>query len=179
MSDIENVKGDETFSQSNGNVKWSANGSDIYYKGTTEKKPPVTVKVSYKLDGKDISPEELEGKSGKVTIRYDYTNTQKVSIKNGKDEREIFVPFMMLSAAVLDSEKFDNVEVTNGKLISDGERLIVTGAALPGLKESLGLDKKENDINIPEYFEFTADVKSFSIGTSITIATNELFPRLI
>ena len=87
--------------------------------------------------------------------------------------------FMMLSAAVLDSEKFDNVEVTNGKLISDGERLIVTGAALPGLKESLGLDKKENDINIPEYFEFTADVKSFSIGTSITIATNELFPRLI
>lgn len=178
LSDIENVKGDETFSESNGNVKWSANGSDIYYKGTTEKKPPVTVKVSYKLDGKDISPEELEGKSGKVTIRYDYTNTQKVSIKNGKNEREIFVPFMMLSAAVLDSEKFDNVEVTNGKLISDGERLIVTGAALPGLKESLGLDKKENDINIPEYFEFTADVKSFSIGTSITIATNELFSEI-
>lgn len=178
LSDIENVKGDETFSESNGNVKWSAKGSDIYYKGTTEKKPPVTVKVSYKLDGKDISPEELEGKSGKVTIRYDYTNTQKVSIKNGKNEREIFVPFMMLSAAVLDSEKFDNVEVTNGKLISDGERLIVTGASLPGLKESLGLDKKESDINIPEYFEFTADVKSFSIGTSITIATNELFSEI-
>ena len=30
--------------------------------------------ISYQLDGKDIAPAELAGKSGKVTIRFDYEN---------------------------------------------------------------------------------------------------------
>ena len=40
---------------------------------------------------------------------------------------EMYVPFMAASAAVLDTEKFTNVEVTNGKVVSDGSRLELTG----------------------------------------------------
>ena len=77
----------------------------------------------------------------------------------------MYIPFMMISASILDSSKFSNIEVTNGQYISDGERFIVTGLAVPGLSESLELDKKDTDFEIPEYFEFSADVIDFSIST--------------
>ena len=91
----------------------------------------------------------------------------------------MYVPFLMISASILDSDKFSNIEVTNGQYISDGERFIITGMAVPGLSESLELDKqKDSDINIPDYFEFSADVTDFSISTSFTVATNELFSNI-
>lgn len=176
LSDIENVKGDETFNENNGNIEWNASGSDIYYKGTTEKELPVSIKLTYYLDGNEISPDELLGKSGRITVRYDYTNNQKVTVKHNDKNTDMYVPFLMISASILDSDKFSNVEVKNGQIISDGDRFFVTGMALPGLSESLDLNsKKDIDINIPDYFEFSADVTDFSISTSFTIATNELF----
>ncbi|MDD3797103.1 MAG: hypothetical protein PHE06_14285, partial [Lachnospiraceae bacterium] len=67
LSDVTNVKGDEEYEDlGNGNIRWSSNGNDIYYQGTTDKEVPVNVKITYTLDGKEISPKELAGKSGKV-----------------------------------------------------------------------------------------------------------------
>ncbi|MBQ8975443.1 MAG: hypothetical protein IJ072_06975, partial [Oscillospiraceae bacterium] len=77
LTDIENVKGDETYTLGGGNSRvWDAEGNDIYYQGNIEKELPVSMAVSYKLNGKPITPDELAGKSGKVTIRFDYENKQ-------------------------------------------------------------------------------------------------------
>ena len=84
LKDIENVKGDETFTQgADGALTWQADGNDIYYQGTTDKELPIDMKMTYYLDGKEISPEDLAGKSGKVTIRMDYTNKEKTEEKTG------------------------------------------------------------------------------------------------
>lgn len=74
LKDIENVKGRETFEKKGNVLEWQADGNDIYYQGVTTKEAPVTVNVSYYLDGKKISPKDLAGKSGNVKIRFDYTN---------------------------------------------------------------------------------------------------------
>ena len=74
LKDIENVKGEETFEKNGDKITWQADGKDIYYQGTTEKALPVTEKVTYFMDGKEMSPEDMAGKSGKATIRFDYTN---------------------------------------------------------------------------------------------------------
>ena len=156
LLDIENVKGDESYTAGDDSIIWDADGQDIYYRGSSSEELPVGVKISYKLDGKEMSPESLAGKSGKITIRFDYTNSAYEMKKiNGKEEK-IFVPFAMLTGMILDNDIFRNVEVTNGKLINDGMRSVVAGAAFPGLQDSLGLDK--NDLEIPEYIEITADV---------------------
>lgn len=52
LSDIENVKGKEKFTQSGDKLTWQAGGKDIYYQGTATEEPPVTQKVTYYLDGK-------------------------------------------------------------------------------------------------------------------------------
>ena len=119
-----------------------------------------------------ISPEALSGKSGKVTIRFDYTNNAYETVKiGGKDER-IYVPFLMMSGMILDGEKFSNVTVTNGKVISDGDRTMLAGIAFPGLQHDLGLTRDELDI--PSYFEVNADVTDFELGATVTIAANPL-----
>ena len=62
LKDITNVKGDETFTQNGDEITWDAQGNDIYYQGTTEKELPVTEKITYYLDGKEMKPEEIAGK---------------------------------------------------------------------------------------------------------------------
>lgn len=173
VGDIENVKTDASFTLDSDNMRvWEANGEDLYLKGTGKQPLPVDLTVTYSLDGKVISPEALTGKSGKVTIRFDYTNNAYETVKiGGKDER-IYVPFLMMSGMILDGEKFSNVTVTNGKVISDGDRTMLAGIAFPGLQHDLGLTRDE--IDIPSYFEVNADVTDFELGATVTIAANPL-----
>lgn len=174
LSDVENVKGDETYTMNGDNLRvWDAQGNDIYCQGTVEQEVPVTLQVSYRLDGKAISAEELAGKSGKVTIRFDYTNEQYEMVSvNGKQEK-IYVPFAMLTGLLLDTDVFSNVEVSNGKLLNDGNHTAVIGLAFPGMQSSLNIDAA--DFEIPDHVEITADVKNFTMTNTVTLATNALF----
>ncbi|MCR4834122.1 MAG: hypothetical protein K5900_11130 [Butyrivibrio sp.] len=186
LSDIVNVKGSETYTENeDGTITWNANGSDIYYQGKTDSEVPVSVKISYKLDGEDITPEELAGKCGNVTIRFEYTNNSKKTVEIDGEETEIYTPFAMVSGVMLDSSKFTNVEVTNGKVISDANNYVVMGVALPGLKDSLALDEDklseleiEDDINIPEYVEVTAYTNGFEMPMTLTMATSDALSDL-
>ena len=173
LSDIKNVKGDEEFKQDGDKLTWQADGSDIYYQGTTDEEAPVSQKVTYYLDGKEIAPADLAGKSGKVTIHFDYTNNSSYKENvNGKDV-EVKVPFAAVTAMVLD-DNFTNVEVTNGKVQSNGDSNIVIGYALPGIKDSLGVEDSDfiDDLDIPEYFEVSADVENFKLSTAMTLVAN-------
>lgn len=177
LLDIENVRGEETYALNSDNMTiWDAQGNDIYYQGTAQKELPVDMSVTYTLDGNVISAKELAGKSGKVTIRFDYHNNQYEIIEIDGKEEKIYVPFAMLTGMILDSETFRNVEVSNGKLINDGDHTIVIGMALPGMQQNLDLDKDK--IEIPDYVEIQADVTDFSFGMTVTIAANELLQGL-
>lgn len=180
LKDIKNVKGDETFSEgADGALTWQAQGKDIYYQGTTDKELPIDLRISYKLDGKEISPKELAGKSGKVTIRMDYTNKETVQADINGEKEEIAIPFTAVSGMVL-SDKFSNVEVTNGKVISDGKNQIVVGVAMPGLADSLKVDSEELDaeLEIPSYIEVTADVEDFSLNMTMTMIMSDILSEL-
>ena len=173
LSDIENVKGDETFTQDGESLKWQADGNDIYYQGTASAEAPVSQKVTYYLDGKEITPEELAGKSGKVTIHFDYiNNTEYTETVNG-EKVTVSVPFAAMTALMLD-DSFSNVEVTNGEVKENNGSSIVIGYALPGFADSLGVDDSDfsEDVTIPEYFEVTADVEDFSLSTAMTFVVN-------
>lgn len=174
LSDIENIKGNESFTLGGDNsCVWDAQGNDIYYQGNIEKELPVQMSVCYTLDGQAIAPEALAGQSGHVTIRFDYQNMQYEEVLlDGKTEK-IYVPFTMLTGMLLDTEVFRNVTISNGKLINDGDRIAVVGIAFPGLQEDLAISKEKLDI--PDYVEISADVENFEMGMTMTLATTELF----
>ena len=177
LSDIKNVKGDESYVMDTDNMReWNADGKDIYYQGTISKALPVDLKVSYELDGKPVSAESLAGKSGKVTIRFDYTNNQYKNVSIDGKNTKIYVPFVMLTGLLLDNDIFTNVEISNGKIINDGDRIIAVGFALPGMQENLNLSRDK--VDIPDFVEITADVNNFALSNTLTVAANSIISDL-
>ena len=175
LSDITNVKGDETFKQDGTALTWQADGNDIYYQGTTTKEAPVSEKITYSLDGTEIAAKDLAGKSGKVTIRFDYTNNEKTTASVGGKDYDVNVPFTVVTGMIL-NDSFKNVSVTNGKMISDGKNNIVVGFATPGLQDSLDVDASDFDseVSLPDYVEVTADVEDFSLDMTMSVVMNGL-----
>ena len=153
-----------------------ANGNETLNKTESSENAPVTMKVTYKLDGKEIKPEDLAGKSGKVTIRFDYTNNQKKTVTINGKKQTVAVPFTMITGMMLPTDVFSNVEVTNGKLTKVGDNIVAVGMTMPGLKDTMNLkfNDKSLDLDIPEYFELTADVKNFSLDMTMSVATSNL-----
>lgn len=164
LENIENVKGLETFE----NGLWNAAGKDIYYQGESQAQLPLEMRVSYALDGQEIAPEALAGKSGRVTIRFDFTVSQK--------QDGVSVPFAVVTAALLENDVFTDVQVTNGQLVNDGDRTLVVGAALPGLQSSLGLT--EDQLALPEYVEISAQAEGFALPVTAALASCEPFALL-
>ena len=105
--------------------------SGLYYRGISEKKLPVSMTVSYTLDGKEITPEELAGKSGHVVIRYDFCSNRYEMKEINNSLEKIYAPFVTVTGMVLDNARFCNISVSSGKVINDGSRSIVAGIAFP------------------------------------------------
>jgi len=155
-------------------------GEETLTKTTSNAEEPVTIKVTYKLDGKEISAKDLAGKSGKVTIRFDYKNNVTKSITIGGKNQIAYVPFTMITGMMLPTDQFSNVEITNGKLTKVGDKVVAVGMTMPGLKETMNLKlgNEQIDVNIPEYVEVTADVKNFSLDMTMSVATTNLLSNI-
>ena len=177
LSQVEAVKGSATYTLGQDNARvWDAQGQDFYYQGSIEKALPVDMTVTYQMDGQTVTPGQIAGKSGHVTIRFDYENRQYEMVEIDGTEEKIYVPFAMLTGLLLDSDRFTNVTVSNGKLFCDGSHTAVVGVAFPGLQEDLAMGKDRLDI--PDYVEIEADVKDFSLATAVTVASSGLFDQL-
>lgn len=169
LTDINNSKGDEQFEEKDGTIYWENLGHNISYSGTTDKELPVTVKITYYLDGEKIDPESLAGKSGEVKIRFDYTNN--TSYEN------LHVPFVCMTALILSNDDFSDIEVKNGKVSEMDDSSIILGYAAPSLKQDLNLNAYEGmeDIDIPDYVEVTTTTTNFELDFTETIISKGLF----
>ena len=175
LLEIENLSEDNTYTQNGNVIVWNAKGKDIYYNGKSEKELPIEVKMTYTLDGKEISPEELSGKSGKLNIKIEYTNKAKHYVEIDGQYVEMYTPFVIFAGTYFKNETVQNVKVTTGKAVDDGSKTIVIGMALPGLQTSLGLDK--DTFEIPENIEIEMDVTNYEQSSIITFVTPKIIDK--
>ncbi|MBP3463422.1 MAG: hypothetical protein J6K45_02955 [Clostridia bacterium] len=175
LLNIENTSGDEKFTQDGTSIVWEANENDIYYKGETQKELPIDINVRYELDGKEISSEEIAGKTGKVKITIEITNKDEheVTIKN-KTEK-MYTPFIVATGIYIDNEHNKNIEVTNGKIIDDGSKTMIVGLTFPGMQENLNINK--SNIEIPTTIEITMDSKNFEMKNIINYVTPKIIEK--
>ena len=103
LSDIENVKGNETWTIQDDVLVWNAEGNDIYYQGIVEKELPISLSVTYQINGKNVPADEMSGKSGSVCIRFDYENSQYETVLINDKEENIYVPFVVVTGMLLDN----------------------------------------------------------------------------
>ncbi len=175
LKDVEAVKNGESYTVKGDNYVWDTDGGDVYYQGTSDKELPLTVTATYTLDGKELSAEEIAGKSGHVVIRYSFEVKEYVTAEIAGKKEKIAVPFTVITGMILDGQNFSNVEVSSGKLVNDGDKSVVVGLAFPGMNENLQMDE---EVSIPDYVEVEADAEDFSLGSTYCIAVNNLFSSL-
>ena len=166
LTDIENVKGKEKFTrEDDGSLSWNAKGNDIYYEGKTDQEAPVSMDIKYYLDDKEVDGADLSGKTGKVKIVINYTNNTSL---NGTK-----VPFVVLTGMVLENDTFQNVTVSSGKVIDDGQKSFIVGMAAPGVADTLGISEEE--LGFGSTVEITGDAKEFAPEDMMTVVTNDFF----
>ncbi len=172
LLNIENTSGDEKFTQDGESLVWEADSNDIYYKGETNQELPVKLNIKYELDGKEISSDEIAGKSGKVKITISFENKEEHEVQiNGKTEK-MYTPFVVATGTYINNDNNKNIEVTNGKAIDDGSKTMAVGLTFPGMQESLNIDK--DTLEIPTSIEITMETTNFEMNNIINYTTPKL-----
>ena len=182
LTDIRNTEGDEEYTKlSDGTLSWDNQGEDIHYKGDAAPETlPMQITVTYTLDGTEIAPQDLAGKSGHLTMRFDYKNRLARTVEVDKKSYTVPVPLMAMTLVPLDEDVFSNVKVTNGKILSMDDSGLAFGMVLPGFGETLDLKSLSytEDVDIPEYFEISADVTDFTLDFTATMVSPGLLDDL-
>ena len=175
LQNVENLKSSDPVSSSNGNLIWNTDATDIYYQGTSNKELPLTVKITYTLDGNAVSADDLVGKSGHLKINIKLSNSSKQSyVVNGKTYN-LVTPFVTGIGGMFDDDVFSNVTIDNGKVTSDSSHSIVVGVIVPGLKSGLSqvLDSDlmhRLDDYLADEVNIEADVTDFESPTLMMAA---------
>lgn len=170
LTDIQNINGEEKYTNTDGKLVWESNGKDIYYQGQTKEELPISLNIKYYLDGEEKPIKDMLGKKGNVKIVLKYTNNDKHNeYINGKYET-IYTPFVVATTTILSNTTNKNINVTNGKVVGNGTSSIVVMLSTPGLYESLGIEKlKGMDEAIITY-----DTDSFSLSSIYSVSTPKL-----
>lgn len=171
MSDLENitnVKSKVTPVTDGEKLRWNMPDTDLYYSGTTDRELPISVQLKYYLDGQEIKPEDLAGKSGEVKIDIKMiNNASKDGFVNGK-KHKVYLPMLVVGGMILPEGTFSGVTVKNGQSIGDGSKEIVVFTGMPGFSESLGFSEKDlgdlGGLVIGSEASVTATVENFSLG---------------
>ena len=171
LTQLTNKEGDEEVTSLGSNrYEWENHGEDIHYEGTADPGTllPVSVKLTYYLDGQEVSADQLAGATGRIRIRMEY--------ENHTGEGENFIPFVVVSGMMLSGECAKHVTVENGEAkYMDGDYLVY-GFFLPGVKEALDLDHMslfdEEDMELDPYMEVSFDATDFELDFTATLYSN-------
>ena len=161
LTDVKNVKTDEVPEDNNGEYTWNSDSNDIYYQGNSTEQLPVTMQITYELDGQQLSQKELKGKSGHLKINIHLTNVNsETKTINGKNV--IIHPFFVAGGMLsLNNDHYSNTTCDQGKIVTDGSKQMLVFAAVPGLKDTLDsadLSKVSDQLSIGDDINIECDV---------------------
>ena len=177
LKNVKNIKTDEEPSKSGNTYTWNADGNDVYYQGNATQTLPVTLKIKYELDGKEMSSSDMEGKSGHLKLTITFTNNQsETKTINGKS---IVIHPSYLAGGIINMNtgNYTNVKCEQGKIVNDGSNEILAFANIPGLNETLesaGLSEVSDKLGISDTVSVEADVEDFDLGSIMIGMTNEI-----
>lgn len=178
LKNIKIVKGAASYQDmKNGAVTWELAGSDVYYQGTTDKELPVTLNITYKLDGEEISASELAGKSGRVDMEIRPVNNVSETVEIDGRQTTIYSPFVVLGGLIMPYENFSEISVGNGLTVGAGSNEIIVFTGAPGLAESLDLESSGlldledyGNFSFDDTFTVSAKTENFALGDMYFIA---------
>lgn len=169
LTSIMNINGKEKFDLKDGILNWKAMGTDIFYRGNTNKVLPIDTKITYYLNDRKMEVKDMIGKKGKVKIVLDFKNNIPNLVKINNNFETLYTPFVVTVGTILDSDS-TNINITNGKVINTGTKSMLVGLSSPGIYESMGLDSLKNLDRIV----ITYDTTNFKLNNIYIVSTPKL-----
>ena len=170
LDKIINLSNNNTFNKDNNLITWNTSGNNLTYQGISNKELPISINISYKLDGNSITVDDLLGKSGHVDITLKYTNNERNLVYVNGTNTYLYTPFIVTMGTIIKDTDATNLKITNGKIINNGLSNILVGISAPGLYESLNMyELKDLDTITISY-----DTTSFNLPTIYNVATSKL-----
>lgn len=168
LDNIENINGREKFTKDSDKITWKSTGRDIYYQGKINASLPITIKAKYYLNDEEVDPKKIINKKGNIRIELEYINNE-YNYNYG-----MYVPYVVSATTTINNKNNSNINITNGKTISLGEKTVVTAIASPGLYESTNI-KEFNNLNKTT---ITYETKKFENINFYFITTPKLLDEL-
>ena len=168
LDDIKNINGREKFSIDSGTLTWKSTGKDIFYQGKVTEELPIKVTAKYYLNGEEVNPKKIKGKSGDVKIVYSFTN-ESYDKSSG-----MYTPFVVTTTSIINSDNNTDIDISNGKVVNTGTKNIVTGISAPGLYDSVGL----NELKDMDKVTITYNTTKFSMNEVYFVITPKLLSEV-
>lgn len=168
LENITNVKSEVLPVVDGEKLRWHMPETDLYYSGTTDKEPPVSIDISYSLNGKEVSADDIAGKSGDVAIKIKMSNNASKQVAVSGKKHSVYLPVLVVGGMILPEGVFSAVSVKNGQSLGDGSKEIVVFTGMPGFAESLDFkDKNLGDVGgliVSDEVTVTAKTENFSLS---------------
>ena len=168
LENITNVKSEVLPVVDGKKLRWHMPETDLYYSGTTDKEPPVSIDISYSLNGKEVSADDIAGKSGDVAIKIKMRNNASKQVAVSGKKHSVYLPVLVVGGMILPEGVFSAVSVKNGQSLGDGSKEIVVFTGMPGFAESLDFkDKNLGDVGgliVSDEVTVTAKTENFSLS---------------
>lgn len=149
---------------------------NFYYQGKMEARElPWLIEMSWFLDGKRVSEEELLGASGKLKLVYEIK-------KNPRDKSNYYDYYVLQSSFHFDVDQVTNLQAEQGTLAAAGSTKMVNFMSLPGRGGTYSIEADirgyepgmvqiaalplSMDLDLSELSDYTGDLKTLEMAIS-------------
>lgn len=142
--DVRMLNTTDKITQDGNKITFSSSADKVYYQGTMNSTSiPWNIDIRYELDGKEISPDRLAGKSGKLKIYFNIS-------KNDAYEGNFYDNYALQAAFTMNGDECDNIVADDATAANVGNNKQLSYTILPGK----GIDTV-----------ISADVKDFEMSS--------------
>lgn len=166
-SEVKMLNTTDEIKKDGGKITFSTDKDKVYYQGTMEDAEiPWNIKFTYKLDGKEISAEDLGGKSGKLEIH--------LTIDKNKNCKTDFYDSSALQVSMtLDTEKCENIKADGATLANVGADKQISYTILPGK----GLDASVTT-DVTDFEMDAAQINGVKLDLDLDVDDDELMDKV-
>ncbi|MGI5850065.1 MAG: hypothetical protein ACOX8Q_08410 [Christensenellales bacterium] len=133
---IENLTGPDSPITNGDQIIWPAASTEglasFYYQGETQKPLPFTVGITYYLNGQELPPEKIAGKTGELKIKFVIVNNTGTGEKSRLAGREVYTPFAIQVSLTLDNNIYTVLKIPqNASSVLAGSSITLSYSSFP------------------------------------------------
>lgn len=139
---VENLTNLQPIEQAGEEITFTGEAGKFYYQGNLKDSTlPWDVKITYTLDGVEITPEELAGQSGYLVIHL-------VTTQNEQINPAFYENYLLQISVTLDTDLCEDIQAPDGTFANAGQDKMITFTVLPGSDGDMTVSAQVKDFEM-------------------------------